>query len=301
MSQTKKLSEIEVLEKEIIEKKARLAELRKTVKGELVENYQFVTSNNKQVNLLQLFEEKDELIVVHNMGKSCAYCTMWADGFNSVYHHIRRKAAFVVSSPDSPDVQGDFAAERRWAFPLVSTQHTTFKEDTGFKKDGLVYPGVSVFTKDEEGNIFHQSKTPFGPGDDFCSVWSFFDLLPSGYEEYRPSKKINTASPFQLTNNIAIQVKDYENAILFYEKIIGMTLEETFENETKFSLNGTNFYIEKATNPENKVFFEFAVENISTVKETLLYNNCKITKEYNEKSIMIQDPYGLNFHLFEVQ
>ncbi|WP_078380434.1 DUF899 family protein [Sutcliffiella halmapala] len=300
MNQTKRLSEIEVLEKEIIEKKKLLAELRKEVAGAPVENYRFLSTNNKQVSLLQLFEEKDELIVVHNMGKSCSYCTMWADGFNSVYHHIRRKAAFVVSSPDSPEVQEDFAAERRWTFPMVSTQETTFKEDTGFKLEGLYYPGVSVFTKDAQGNISHHTKTFFGPGDDFCSVWSFFDLLPSGYEEYRPSKKINLASSFQLTNNIAVQVKDYENAVQFYKETLGMTLVQSKESETKFSLNGTNFFIENSQGPENKVFFEFAVEDINKVKETLLNNQCKITKEYSEKSIMIQDPYGLNFHLFEV-
>lgn len=299
MSQTQVMSEIQKLELEIIEKKKQLAELRKGIKGEQVENYIFVTSHNKQVTLLELFGNKNELLVVHNMGKSCSYCTMWADGFNSVYHHIIKKASFVVSSPDSPADQENFAAERKWIFPMVSTKENSFKEDMGFVLEGMNYPGVSVFTRDEEGKIFHHAKTFFGPGDDFCSVWSFFDLLPSGYEEYRPSKKINEQTPFQITNNIAIQVHDYENARQFYEQTLGMELVEMNEKETKFTLNGTNFYIEKSEDAKQKIFFEFAVDDVDSIKDSLLHQGCSITKKYNEKSLMIEDPYGMNFHLFE--
>lgn len=299
MSQTQVMNDIQKLEMEIIEKKKRLAEMRRGIKGEQVANYDFVTSHNKPISLLELFGDKEELLVVHNMGKSCSYCTMWADGFNSVYHHIIRKASFVVSSPDSPADQENFAAERRWIFPMVSTKENSFKEDMGFVLEGMNYPGVSVFTKDEEGKIYHHAKTFFGPGDDFCSVWSFFDLLPSGYEEYRPGKKINGETPYQLTNNIAIRVKDYENALQFYEKTLGMKLVESNETETKFTMNGTNFYMEKSGGLNEKVFFEFAVEDVDSIKDSLLHQGCTITKEYSEKSLMFEDPFGMNFHLFE--
>ncbi|WP_417900307.1 DUF899 family protein [Bacillus haimaensis] len=299
MSQTQVMSEIQKLELEIMEKKKQLAELRKGNKGEPVENYTFATSHNKPVTLLELFGDKEELLVVHNMGKSCSYCTMWADGFNGVYHHIIKKASFVVSSPDNTADQENFAAERNWIFPMVSTKENSFKEDMGFVLEGMNYPGVSVFTRNEKGKIFHHAKTFFGPGDDFCSVWSFFDLLPSGYEEYRPGKKINEQTPFQLTNNIAIQVQDYENARQFYEQTLGMQLIETNETETHFTLNGTNFYMEKSEDAKQMVFFEFAVEDVDSIKDLLLQLGCSITKKYNEKSLMIADPYGMNFHLFE--
>ena len=78
--------------------------------------------NNEQVSLLDLFGDKNELFVVHNMGKSCSYCTMWADGFNGIYHHLIDQASFVVASPDTPEVQENFAAERKWRFPMISVK-----------------------------------------------------------------------------------------------------------------------------------------------------------------------------------
>ncbi|MFA9557952.1 DUF899 family protein [Evansella sp. AB-rgal1] len=299
MDQKQLLEEIERVEKEIVDKKDYLRKLRSKLQGSEVENYVFLTSNEVEVSLLDLFGEKNELILIHNMGKSCSYCTMWADGFNSVYHHIIEKAAFVVTSPDHPSVQEDFAAERRWAFPLISTINNSFKEDMGFKKNGLVYPGVSVFKKEKNGVIRHHTKAHFGPGDQFCNVWSLFDLLPSGYEEYRPLKKINKKSPFQLTNNIAVQVHDYEKAITFYEETLGFELKTSYDNETKFFINGTYFFVEN--NPQKSTFFEFAVDDIVAMKEVLLKKGCKITKEYNDKSLMLADPYGLKFHIFEVK
>jgi predicted dithiol-disulfide oxidoreductase (DUF899 family)/predicted enzyme related to lactoylglutathione lyase len=292
-------NEIDKLEQEILEKKKKLAHLRKSVPEQKVENYQFITSDKREVTLLDLFQDKDELIVVHNMGKGCSYCTMWADGFNGVYQHLIQKAAFVLSSPDEPEVQEDFAAARGWIFPIVSTKGTTFKVDFGFQKDGYYYPGVSTFRKDEDGNIYHHAKAPLGPGDDYNIVWHLFDLLPSGSEDFQPSKKYNRHSTFQLTNNVAIQVKDYARAIHFYENIIGMKFERNYDNETKFSMGGIQFFIENSEG--DAVFFEFAVDDFHHAIEMLLDQGCQITKEYHEKSVMIKDSFGLKFHLFEVK
>ena len=43
-------------------------------------------------------------------------------------------------------------------------------------------PGVSVFRR-EAGTIVRVSDTGFSPGDDFCTLWHFFDLLPGGVGE----------------------------------------------------------------------------------------------------------------------
>ncbi|MGD7026263.1 DUF899 family protein [Sutcliffiella horikoshii] len=302
MNQTEMLTEIQQLEKEILEKKKQLAEMKRNIEKEKVDNYVFSSFQHGKVSLADLFEDKGELFVVHNMGKSCSYCTMWADGFSSVYHHIRRKAAFVVSTPDEPEVQENFAAERSWNFPVVSTKGTSFKEDMGFVVNEGFYPGVTVFSKDDKGVIYRHASSFFGPGDDFCSVWPFFDLLPSGYEDYKPSKKINGRSPYQLTNNIAVQVKEYEKAIEFYHRTLGFKPEKSTNSETQFTMNGLNFYIEKNNNQghDNSVFFEFAVDNIEDAKGVLIANNCTITKEFSEKSMMVSDPFGLKFHLFQV-
>ena len=297
MERSNLLTQIKLLENDILEKKKQLAELRQSVPEQLISNYEFVSSTGNKISLLDLFGNKNELIVIHNMGKSCSYCTMWADGFNGVYHHLIGKTSFVVSSPNAPEVQENFAAERKWRFPMISVKGSTFNEDLGFQNGNSVIPGVSTFRKDEQGLIYLHAQSPIGPGDDYCVTWSLFDLLPSGSKDVKVSKKIHTNSEFQLTNNIAIGVTDYENAIQFYQTILGMKVEQTFENETKLSMSGTNFYIEKSSN--NSVFFEFAVENFESIKQTLLENGCKVTKEYNEQSVMIADPFGFKFHLFE--
>lgn len=291
-------NEINKLEQEILEKKKQLAKLRKSVPEQRVENYHFITSNRQEVSLLDLFQDKDELIVVHNMGRSCSYCTMWADGFNGVYHHLIQKAAFVLSTPDAPEVQDDLATERGWIFPIVSTKGTTFKQDFGFEKDGYYHPGVSTFRKDKEGNIFHHAKAPLGPGDDYNIVWHLFDLLPSGSEDFQPKKKYNRDATFKLTNNIAVQVKDFEKAANFYQNILGMRLEHKGEKESKFSFGNSHFYVEDSD--KGSIFFELVVDDFHHAIEMLLDHGCIVTKEYHEKSVMIADPFGLKFHVFEV-
>jgi len=183
-------SEIEQLEKEIAEKKQRLKELKMSEPHKPVKNYEFLGKEGTVISLLELFEDKDELIVIQNMGTSCAYCTMWADGFKGVYEYLTQKAPFVLATPDSPEVQAAIAAERNWPFPMVSTHNTTFKEDLNFVIDGLVYPGVSIFKKDANGKIYLVANDFFGPGDDYCSPWHFFDLLPSGSKGFNP-KAVN--------------------------------------------------------------------------------------------------------------
>ena len=183
-------NQISELEKTILEHKKQLAELRLKLPRREVAEYTFHTGDDKTVKLSELFGDKNELLVVHNMGKSCPYCTLWADGFNGLYFHLENKAGFVVSTPDKPEVMKEFAESRDWKFKTVSTFGTSFKRDFGFEKVNEDYwPGVSSFIKDEHGKVFHVSDAIFGPGDDFCSLWFFFDLLPNGSGDWHPKFK----------------------------------------------------------------------------------------------------------------
>ena len=47
---------------------------------------------------------------------------------------------------------------------------------------------MSTF-KRKGGKIVRVSDTAMGPGDDFCSVWHFFDLLPDGANGWQPKFK----------------------------------------------------------------------------------------------------------------
>ena len=113
---------------EIAELRRKMREAQASVEPEPVRDYEFATIEGP-LRLSQLFGEKRDLFVIHNMGRSCPHCTLWADGFNGLYPHIADRAAFVVASPDPPDVQRGFATNRGWRFPMVSHQGTNFAAD----------------------------------------------------------------------------------------------------------------------------------------------------------------------------
>jgi predicted dithiol-disulfide oxidoreductase (DUF899 family) len=173
-------------EEELTRCREKIAQLRKQLAQPAVQDYTFTGPNNAQVTLSSLFGEKDDLLLIHNMGASCVYCTLWADGFNGVLPHLQDRTAFVVISPDDPKSQERFAQQRGWRFPMFSSKGTTFREDMGFQSGEEVLPGVSVFHKNADGSITHVSHAPFGPGDDYCAVWHLFDLLPEGSNEWEP-------------------------------------------------------------------------------------------------------------------
>ncbi len=178
--------------KRLQEYRDRIAELRKEMRGvqeqiepEEVRNYALTARDGSSVGLSELFGDQEHLFVVHNMGRSCPYCTLWADGFNGVIDHLGSRAAFVVSSPDDPETQREFAEGRGWRFRMVSHAGTSFAQDMGYRREDRWWPGVSVFQRDG-GRILRVGDTQFGPGDDFCGVWHLLDLLPKGPEGWQP-------------------------------------------------------------------------------------------------------------------
>lgn len=169
--------------REIAAIREKMRETLATVEPQEVSDYEFST-NDGPVRLSELFGEREDLIVVHNMGVSCSYCTLWADGYNGIHQHVIKRAGFVVSSPDRPPVQQQIAESRGWRFPMVSHAGSSFAADMGYvSAKGGWMPGVSVF-KREGHTLLRVSDTGFSPGDDFCSLWHFFDLLPGGAGEW---------------------------------------------------------------------------------------------------------------------
>ncbi len=89
----------------------KMRALQSGIEPETTPDYEFAGQYGT-VRLSELFGDKSDLFVIHNMGRGCPYCTMWADGFNGVLPHLEDRAAFVVSTPDAPDVQRGFAEAR---------------------------------------------------------------------------------------------------------------------------------------------------------------------------------------------
>lgn len=80
-------------------RKRRLELLSKLGEKEIDTEYNFITSDGSKKSLAELFGDQKYLFTIHNMGKHCSYCTMWADGFNDTYKYIQKKGAFVLISP----------------------------------------------------------------------------------------------------------------------------------------------------------------------------------------------------------
>jgi len=176
LKREKKLQELEA---EITKNRKKMLKLLGKMAKMEVQDYVFKNRDAQEVKLSDLFDGKNDLVLIHNMGRSCSYCTMWADGFNGIYNYIQKRAGFALVSPDAPEVQRDFADSRGWKFPMFSGSDSTFISDMGYKTEkGDYWPGASVFHKDADGKITRVSKTYFGPGDYYCSVWHFYDMLP---------------------------------------------------------------------------------------------------------------------------
>lgn len=181
---------IRLLEREIVEKRQQLTELlNESARGE-VADYQLTDWNGNTVHLSELFGDKDDLLVVHNMGASCPYCTLWADGLNGVVPHLENRTAFVVVSPDLPEDQKKFAESRNWAFRMYSGAGSDFSREMGysFEKNGQVYqlPGVSAFHRQPDGTLMRTGRDSFGPGDSYSGIWHLFALLEHGVNNWEP-------------------------------------------------------------------------------------------------------------------
>jgi predicted dithiol-disulfide oxidoreductase (DUF899 family) len=188
MAYTETLKKINDGRSRISEILGEMRELQAAIEPERVEDYEFATAEGS-VRLSQLFGNQEDLFVVHNMGASCRYCTLWADGFNGLVDHLENRAGFVVSSPDAPDAQLKFANSRGWRFRMVSHAGTSFAQDMGYfaaEGDHTGWqPGISAFRKDGD-RIVRVSDTPLGPGDVFCAAWHIFGLLPAGADGWEP-------------------------------------------------------------------------------------------------------------------
>lgn len=110
---------------------------------------------------------------------------------------------------------------------------------------------------------------------------------------------------FHFSPYIAIQVKDYEKAIDFYKRVLGMDFIVTQGKDTYLksipisgNIEAVNFCFEKDGKP-GQVFFEFKVDGVTEANDLLEKEGCKVIKVYGEKGVMISDPFGMNFHIWE--
>ena len=194
MSYSDSMAAMNAKRAEIAALRADLQALQAKAEPQAVEDY-VLDGWDGPVRLSELFGDKRDLILIHNMGVGCTSCTMWADGFNGVYEHLAARAAFVVASPNPVEAQRKFAAGRGWRFPMVSYGRSSFAEDVGYRhRDddpidesmGGWNAGVSIFRRDGD-RILRLADTEFCEFDGFCVVHSLFDLVPDSDRAWTPS------------------------------------------------------------------------------------------------------------------
>jgi len=134
------------------------------------------------------------------VGKSCSF---FADSYDRLVPHLAaRDVALVAVSSARPAKLAAYAKKLGWSFRWVSAAESTFSRDFGVTFDppetdtskknynfatqhfgGPEAPGVSVFSKEEDGGVFHTYST-FARGlDDFLTAYRFLDVVPKGRDE----------------------------------------------------------------------------------------------------------------------
>ncbi len=195
-------------EKEFTRLRDRLSAERRALPWVKVEkNYVFDTPGGKRT-LGDLFDGRSQLIVYHFMlgpewEEGCPSCSLLADHFDGAALHLphRDVTLLVVSRAPLPEIEA-YKKRMGWGFPWVSSYGSDFNFDyhVSFRPediaDGKVdynyalqefesdeMPGLSVFTKDAAGDIFHTYSAYARGLDILVGTYNFLDLVPKGRDE----------------------------------------------------------------------------------------------------------------------
>src|SRR5713101_781254 len=170
-------------------------------------DYVFDGPNGKET-LADLFDGRSQLIVYHFMfgpgwEEGCKSCSYLADHFDGANWHLpHRDVALVVVSRAPLSEFEPYKKRMGWRFKWVSSYGNDFNFDyhVSFTKDeeakGKVYynyettdfmsdelPGLSVFYKNDEGDVLHSYSCYARGLDILVGTYNFLDLVPKGRDE----------------------------------------------------------------------------------------------------------------------
>ena len=180
-------SEITKVEAQIFELTKRLAQLRAEHPGTEVKNYKFETLNG-QSSLLELFGDQDKLLLIHNMGQGCQYCTLWGDGLNGFVPHLESAMAMALVSKDEPELQRRFANSRGWRFQLASHSGGDYIKDQTVMEGAENMPGAVVYERRGD-QIYRKNSCVFGPNDLYCAIWPLLGMAGLSEADWTPQYK----------------------------------------------------------------------------------------------------------------
>jgi predicted dithiol-disulfide oxidoreductase (DUF899 family) len=199
--------ELLAAEKEFTRRRDELSRRRRSLPWvRLDKNYVFDGPNGRE-SLADLFEGRSQLIVYHFMfgpdwDAGCKSCSFWADNFNGIVPHLKSRdvSLVAVSRAPLPKLQA-FAERLGWSFKWLSSYGTDFNRDfqvsfadaeAGAKVDynyelrtfpSNEAPGISVFSKDADGTVFHTYSCYARGLDMMNAAYHYLDLVPKGRDE----------------------------------------------------------------------------------------------------------------------
>ena len=195
-------------EKEFTRQRDALNQARRELPWVKVEkDYRFQTSAGERP-FTDLFGDKSQLIVQHFMfgpdwEEGCVSCSFWADGYDGFQVHLAQRDAAMVSVSNAPlERLLNYRDRMGWSFEWVSSLGNDFNRDfnVSFTEEELATssgtynyrpskfpmteaPGISIFYKNEAGEIFH-TYSCFSRGLDMMNAaYHYMDLLPKGRDE----------------------------------------------------------------------------------------------------------------------
>jgi predicted dithiol-disulfide oxidoreductase (DUF899 family) len=200
----------ELLEKEkqwTRQRDALSAQRRELPWVKVEKNYVFDGPEGKET-LADLFDGRSQLIVYHFMlgpgwEEGCKSCSYLADHFDGANFHLpHRDVTFVVISRAPLAEIEPYQRRMGWRFKWLSSNGNDFNFDyhVSFTKEeeakNKVYynyrmgefmsdelPGLSVFYKDEKGEVFHTYSAYARGLDPLVGAYNFLDLVPKGRDE----------------------------------------------------------------------------------------------------------------------
>ena len=169
--------------------------------------YMFDGPNGKET-LADLFEGRSQLIVYHFMlgpgwEEGCKSCSYLADHFDGANWHLpQRDVTFVVISRAPLSELQPYKKRMGWRFKWLSSFGNDFNFDYhvsateeekakekmfyNYRMDELIsdeMPGLSVFFKDENGDVFHTYSTYARGLDMLVGAYNLLDFAPKGRDE----------------------------------------------------------------------------------------------------------------------
>ncbi len=197
-------------EKEFTRLRDQLSEERRELPWVKVEKEYLFDSVNGKETLAELFENRSQLIVYHFMygpdwEEGCPSCSFWADNFNNIIIHLNhRDITMIAVAKARLETLESYKVRMGWSFKWASSFNNDFNRDyqVSFTPEeldkGEVYynytkttfpseegPGISVFYKNNDGDIFHTYSCYARGLDILNGAYHYMDLVPKGRDEDR--------------------------------------------------------------------------------------------------------------------